>query len=250
MACQNSASRFGASAPGRRLMAVALCAALLPLPGHAADDAQTVAALKAKIAQLSVEAEHIRDANDIKKLQRAFGYYIDKGYWDEAADLFANNATMEVGVDGVYVGKSRIRERLIREGGGNPGPGLPYGQINHRMQLQPEVDVAADGRTAKGRWRELALLGHFHIDAEWGTGIYENDYVKQNGVWKIAALHFYPNFVAPYDGGWAQLAPVAGDWKSAAGKDLPADRPPTATYKPFPDTFTPPYHYKNPVTGK
>ncbi len=228
------------------LLAVAMAAASPALAASASD----IAALKAKIAALSAEADRINDANDIKKLQRAYGYYLDKGFWDEAADLFAADATLEVGVDGVYVGNAHIRARLIADGGGNPGPGLPYGQYNHHMQLQPEVDVAADGRTAKGRWREIALLGHFHQDAEWGTGIYENDYVKQNGVWKIAKMHFFPNFVAPYEGGWAKLTPVSGDWKSATGKALPADRPPTVTYQPFPDNFTPPYHYKNPVTGQ
>jgi hypothetical protein len=155
----------------------------------------------------------------------------------------------------VYVGKPRILERLVREGGGNPGPGLPYGQFNHHMQLQPVVHVSADGRTAKARWREFALLGQFQKYAAWGDGIFENEYVKDGGVWKIKVAHFYPNFVAPYKGGWVTLQPVTGDWKSAVALALPADRPPTATYKPYPDVYTPPFHYENPgaglpVTGK
>jgi hypothetical protein len=32
--------------------------------------------------------------------------------------------------------------------------------------------------------------------------------------------------------------------------DLPPDRPPTYTYRPFPHFFLPPYHYFNPVTGR
>ncbi len=211
-------------------------------------DARAIARLQAGIAALNVAAERIEDANAVKKLQRAYGYYIDKGYWGEAAALFADDATMEVGVDGVYLGKTRIRERLMREGGGNPGPGLPYGQIYHRMQLQPVIDVAPDGRTAKGRWREIAWLGHYHHDAEWGAGVYENEYVKQDGVWKISRLHYYPTFVAPYEGGWAKLKPVTGDWMSAVGKAFPADRPPTVRYDPFPSTFTPPFHYPSPLS--
>ncbi|MGH8259903.1 MAG: nuclear transport factor 2 family protein, partial [Steroidobacteraceae bacterium] len=217
------------------------------VPGAAAatspPDQRAVERLQVEVRALHTEADRIRDTNAVEKLQRAYGYYIGKGYWDDAADLFTADATMEVGVDGVYVGRAHIRERLIRAGGGNPGPGLPYGQINHRMQLQPLVDVAPDGMTAKGRWREIALLGHYHHDAEWGAGVYENEYVKQNGVWKIAKLHYYPSFVAPYALGWAKLAPVSGDWKSATGKAFPADRPPTVEYEPFPQTFTPPFHY-------
>lgn len=215
----------------------------------AAEDPR-VAALRARIAALAAETQRLEDANSVRNLQRAFGYYLNKGYWEEAASLFADHGTLEAGVDGVYVGKAHILARLVREGGGNPGPGLPFGQLNTRMQLQPVIDVASDGKTAKGRWRELALLGQFQKYAAWGDGVYENEYVKEDGVWKISKLHYFPNFVAPYKGGWAALQPVTGDWKSEAGKQLPADLPPTVTYKPFPDVFTPPFHYKNPVTGE
>ncbi|HEY2592078.1 MAG TPA: nuclear transport factor 2 family protein, partial [Steroidobacteraceae bacterium] len=244
----------GAGPSGQRSVDALACAALAcaaigfaavrsAVAAGAPGDSQTISRLEKQVAVLAAEADRVADAEAVKKLQRAYGYYLDKGYWGEAAALFTDDATMEVGVDGVYVGRARIQERLMREGGGNPGPGLPYGQMYHRMQLQPEIDVAPDGRTAKGRWREIALLGHYHHDAEWGAGIYENEYVKQHGVWKIARLHYYPNFVAPYEGGWAKLTPAGRDWKSAVGRSFPADRPPTIVYEPFPDRFTPPFHY-------
>ncbi len=231
----------------------AFCGLAASLPALAvtpSSDSAQLAALDARLAALSAAAGRLEDINKVKKLQRAYGYYLDKGFWGEAADLFADDATMEIGVDGVYVGKARIHELLVREGGGNPGPGLPYGQFNHHMQLQPVIHVAADGRTAKGRWRELALLGQFQKYAAWGDGIHENEYAKEDGVWKIKRAHFYPNFVAPYKGGWAALKPVTGEWKSDVARDFPADRPPTVTYKPFPDIYTPPFHYTNPVTGR
>lgn len=219
--------------------------------GHAADsDARRLHTLESELQVLARQAQEVADVNAIKKLQRAYGYYIDRGYWRQAADLFADDATFETGVDGVYVGKAHILKLLIAQGGGNPGPGLAFGQLNEHLQLQPVVHVSADGRTAHGRWRELALLGEFHRYAAWGDGIYENEYVKEDGVWKISKLHYFPNFVAPYKGGWAVLKPVTGDWKSQVGKELPADLPPTVVYKPFPDVFVPPFHYKNPVTGR
>ena len=57
------------------------------------------------------------------------------GLWDDAADLFADNGTIEIGVDGVYVGKARIREYLQRLHGGQDG--LIYGQLNEWVTLQP-----------------------------------------------------------------------------------------------------------------
>jgi len=222
----------------------------VPITGAKADDASRIAALKAKIARLSHEAELIDDANQVSNLQMAYGYYIDRGYWDEAADLFAADATVEMGDDGVYVGQDRIRKLIIAYGGGNPGPGLPYGQYNHHMQLQPVIDVAPDGMTAKGRWREFTLLGQYHEYAKWAAGIFENEYVKDNGVWEIKRMHYYQTFVAPYKGGWASLEAVKGDWATDVSKAFPPDGPPTTKYKPFPDVYVPPFHYKNPVTGK
>jgi hypothetical protein len=221
----------------------ALCAAALTCsPAHSADGA-AARALASRLAALAQQTQRLADTNAIAKLQRAYGYYLDKGFWDEAADLFADDATFESGMDGVYVGKARIRARLVAEGGGHPGPGLPYGQMNHRMQLQPVIDVADDGHTASARWREIALLGQYHERAEWGTGIYENEYVKQDGIWKIARLNYYPNFVVPYAEGWARAAATSGSWISPAGRALPADRPASRSYQPFPTLFTPPFHY-------
>jgi cell division protein FtsB len=222
-------------------LGLALVSGSVLAQGAAAD--RNLGALASAASTLEAQAQSLADLNAIAKLQRAYGYYLSKGYWDEAADLFADDATFESGVDGVYVGKAHIRERLMREGGGAPGPGLPYGELNERLQLQPVIHLSADGRHAFARWRELALLGQFHQRGEWGSGIYENEYAKQGGLWRIVRLHYFPNFVAPYEGGWAHLTPRRADWVSPAGKAFPADRPPTLHYLPFPTQFTPPFDY-------
>lgn len=223
----------------------ALGLALGSVAAAAAGDMVRIQALRARIAALNEEARQVEDITGIQRLQRAYGYYVDKGYWGEAADLFADDGTIEVGVDGVYRGKDRVRRYLVARGGGIEGPGLKFGQLNMHMQLQPVVTVAADGRTAHGRWRDFSLLGHYHVSAHWGDAVMENTYVRENGVWKIKSMHVYTNFIAPYKGGWAILQPVtsASAWKSDVVKVLQPDAGPTVTYKPFPDVFVPPFHY-------
>lgn len=211
---------------------------------------ERIAQLKARLAKLQREAQRREDYQAIIRLQRAYGFYIDKGYWREASNLFADDATFEQGVDGVYAGRERIHQAIVKLAEGNPGPGLPFGRLNEHFQLQPVITIADDDQSAQGRWHELSMTGQFGEHAEWGEGVYENAYRKEGGVWKIAALRFYPNFVAPYEGGWASLKPTEGDWRAPALADFPPDRPPSADYKPFPDMFVPPFHYVHPVTGK
>lgn len=204
--------------------------------------------IDAEIDALTARVEKLEGTRAIKKLQRAFGFYVDRGLWGEAADLFTENGTIEIGMDGVYVGKARIREYLKRLHGGHEG--LIYGQLNEWVTLQPAVFISRDGRHATARWRDLGMLGQYKQHAEWRDGIYENTYVKEDGVWKIESLHLYVNFVAPYEKGWARLKPGAGLVQSEASRTFPPDRPPTVKYPPFPEPYVPPFQAPHPVTGK
>ena len=112
-------------------------------------------------------------------MQHAYGYYVDRALWDDVAALFADDGTIEIGLDGVYVGKERVREYLHALGGGRAG--LVDGELNEHLQVMPVITVAADGRTAKARWRAITLTGELGGEAFWGEGPYENEYVKDGG---------------------------------------------------------------------
>jgi hypothetical protein len=228
--------------PKVRLIGAALAAALLASPLAAQD-------VDAEIAALTARVEKLEGIRAVKKLQRAFGYYVDRGLWGEAADLFANDGTIEIGIDGVYAGRERIEEYLRRLHGGQEG--LIYGQINEWITLQPAINVAADGRSATARWRDQGMLGQYKQHAEWRDGVYENSYQKgADGIWRIRSLHLYVNFVVPYEKGWARLKPGEGLVRSGASRAFPPDRGPTAAYQPFPAVQLPPFQAPHPVTGE
>ncbi len=194
------------------------------------------------VAELAHRATLLKDAQQIENLQRIYGYYLDRAMWDQVADLFAENGTIEMGLRGVYVGKHRVREFLNLLG----HDGLTNGWLNDHIQLQPIVDVAPDGKTARLRSRELAMTGEFGKWGKWSEGTYENTFVKQGGVWKFQSLHYYPTFISDYDKGWAKDAePVP-----TASTTLPPDRPPTEIYAIYPKAFVPPFHYVNPASGE
>ncbi len=183
-----------------RLMA---CALLLCACSHTPSGNESA---NGQIRALEKRADLIADSNDIKRLQRAYGFYWDKGMWDDVAALFTTDATIEYANEGVHSGPQRIRQYFRDHGHGRIG--LAFGEMNNRMILQPVVQVAPDGTTAKARWRALIQSGQFKQNATWGEGTYEVEYRKESGVWKISKLHWYPTFLAPYKGGWAQ-APSA-----------------------------------------
>src|SRR5690606_13427787 len=102
-----------------------------------------------------------------------------------------------------------------------------------------------DGATAKARSRAFVMTGELGQGGEWSDGIYENAFVKEDGVWKLYSLRYYPTFISDYDQGWGR------DAKAAPGVSdtLPPDRPPSDVYEIYPKAHIPPYHYRNPATG-
>lgn len=190
---------------------------------------------------LALRAERLRAEQQIENLQRIYGYYLDRAQWDQLADLFADDGTIEIAQQGVYVGKKRVRAFL-----GTLGPaGLEPGWLNDHIQLQPIVTISRDGQRARIRSRELSMTGHVGGKGQWSEGIYENQLVNEGGVWKFVAVHFYPTFITDYAQGWSKDAQPAPGPLAA----LPPDRPPTEFYEIFPKAHVPSFHYDNPVTG-
>ena len=205
------------------------------------------AALETRVETLEHRKDLLEDLNAVKRLQRAYGYFIDRGMWDQAAQLFASDGTIEIGLDGVYVGQKRVSEYLHALLGGGKSGTLAPGQLNEHMQLMPYVTVAPDGHTARGTWRDVILAGRLGSSATWGEGPYENEYVQEQGVWKIRSLHWFQTLTVPYDGGWAKHEDVNGG--KYVSSRLPPDRPPTIQYRTWPGGLLPPFHFDHPSAG-
>jgi hypothetical protein len=231
-----------------RLTTAAQAAAALLLvtacsQGPSEAETAQLAALAARVVSLEQRKTRIEDVNAIERLQAAYGYYVDRALWDDVANLFADDGTIEIGLDGVYVGKARVREYLYALGGGRQG--LADGELNEHLQVMPAITLAPDGLSAKARWRAITLTGELGGEAFWGEGPYENEYVKDDGVWKIKTLHWYQALYVPYEGGWqTRPDPTGGKFVSAT---LPPDRPPSVEYKTWPETYVPPFSFPNPV---
>lgn len=194
----------------------------------------TIATLTAQIAMLEKRVQANEDYREICNLQAAYGYYVDKGLWDKAADLFAEQGTLEIAGRGVYEGRDRVRAYL------NHLPPYGHGTLYNHMQLQPVLHIDSEAGTANGRWRTLMMVGRLDHEGRWGEATYENSYVRENGRWRIARLHGVVNFYAEYDEGWHR-----GGVKLLRSIDgLAPDRPPSIDYETYPEPVIAPFHYE------
>jgi hypothetical protein len=204
-------------------------------------DSANLEKLQERWMALARSAQQLQDETDVLNLQHSYGYAFDQKMWNEVADLFSSDGTMELGQRGVYAGRDRIRRALISIGGERLGGD----EVNDHLQLATVVHIAPDGRTAKARGVELSVSGVKGKGAQWEEGIFENAYIKQAGVWKIQAVHYYPRVITDYELGWAKDAKPA----AKASTVFPPDRAPTEEYGIYPKMYYPRFHYTNPVTG-
>ncbi len=209
--------------------------------------------LETRIKALEDEVKTLKtllDIEEIKKLQRAYGYYLEHWMSKEIIDLFADSDDVCLDFswyEGVYKGKAGVKKYY--EGRFKTEPEL----FHQLMQLCPIIDVNPDGKTAKGRW-----YGYGAVAAPRGkgvgqalmNGIYENEYVKENGKWKFKKINWSMNYMERPGAGM-----VAPERLAAADKEFKMTWPepdiqPIAFDPRYPSGFIFPFHYKHPVTGK
>lgn len=172
---------------------------------RAAAPLSSSAAPQARIAALEAEAAILLAAGDVQNLQAAYGFYVDRRMWDDVADLFEPDATLDVAGAGLSRGRAAIRRRLDREG----PAGLRSGELNDRPQLMPVVTVAADGQSAHVRGIEVGITGQHGGKTWWSVSIFDNLFVRRGGRWMIRTMRIVPRMRADYDLGWATAATPA-----------------------------------------
>jgi hypothetical protein len=195
----------------------------------------------------------IEDIIEIDRLEKIYGYYLDNGQMQKIVDCFSDNAeSIEIGDRGVFKGKEGIKKfffgYLGRGGGGGDLQELRPGGMAFHMQHQGVVTVDPDGKTAKGRWY-LVMIQSRPIEpggpnrSILGHGVYENEFVKEDGVWKFKKMFMSLHYRSPIGEGWAEMPNMA------IGNAPGRDEEPTF-YHPYPNMKMLPFHWKHPVTGK
>jgi hypothetical protein len=218
--------------------------------------------VETRLAALENKVGELEDVNAIRRLHWAYGYYIDFNRAKDVTELFAKDGSV-VFLSGEYVGHAGIFrlygtwfQSLFT--GGKEGP--IDGFLLDHFQMQDIITVAPDRQTAKGRFRGM-LFGGYHESRDkpeglplqfMEAGIYENDYVREDGIWKIKRLDYMMQWQGDYETGWAKtiahLQPAAVPYpENPHGPDFLL--PPEQIRQTWPHRQDVPMHYAHPKLG-
>ena len=174
---------------------------------------ERITVLEKRVEELTNQVGILEDyAQAIRSLQHKYGSYMDKAFYEAIVELFSEDCE-------IHFLPVSSEER--------PGPKTLYRQIQERVsrearrsetrcahgtpQLQDIIDVAPDRKTAQARFRYFMQAGTHYMTGKahqwWEGGLYENVYVKENGVWKIKVLIPKMVYVGEYQTGWAYARP-------------------------------------------
>ncbi|MBO9602691.1 MAG: nuclear transport factor 2 family protein [Novosphingobium sp.] len=223
----------------RPALATALAGALLS--GLLASGTQASADTAAqRLDGLESRITRLEDLNQIERLQRTYGYFVDKAQWSQLAELFTDDATLEIGGKGLFTGKDRVLAYMQLSFGKD---GAKEGVLINHMQFEPVPDISADGTEGWIRSRAFVMA-----NGGWGLPLYENEYRKgTDGKWRISRLTGPFTMYAGWEDGWVKNA-TPNTWPDKFGP--PPDLPPSIVYLTYPAYFVIPFHYPNPVTGR
>lgn len=212
---------------GIALMVAGALAGLMATAVQAADAKQPTAAEYNKLLK---DLERQQAVTAVQNLMGRYTYYQFADKQIETGELYAlktPGVKVELPSGNPAIGGAAVKAFYAQSAAGKKAEGLFH---LHPMQT-PVVEVAGDGKTAKGVFLSLGAGAHSGDDAGvWAWVRYGVDFIKEDGEWKIWHLHAYPIFSTSFYKSWTDSAreKAAGGGKSAMPQGAaPQGGPPT-----------------------
>ena len=183
----------------------------------------------------------LKDLHEIQNLMGRYEFLTTANMFTETVQLFAKKVPVkiEIGPLGVWEGLDAAWRCFHGFHNWTSKVGVSIeGQMMQHTLATPVIEVAGDGQTAKGVWmspgHEARVLGG-NLTAMWVWGTYGDDFIKEDGVWRIRNHHVYLQIITPFDVPWTAEKPQdAGDIGDIFPPGLPdeykPDRPSTYTW--------------------
>ena len=135
---------------------------------------------KSKLEELEARIKVLEDIEAIKKLKAKYWRSCDKKLWKELEEVFTEDATADYFPNMHFDGRKAIIQFLE----GSLSPDI---MITAHGGHSPEIEIISDTE-ARGIWVLNDLVIIQPGTRMRGYGHYEEEYVKENGQWKIKIL--------------------------------------------------------------
>lgn len=195
--------------------------------------AEVKAPTAAQYNSLLKDLERQQAVTAVQNLMGRYTYYQFADKQIETGELYAlktPGVKVELPSGNPAVGGVAVKAFYAQSAAGQKADGLFH---LHPMQT-PVVEVAGDGKTAKGVFLSLGAGAHDGNDAGvWAWVRYGVDFIKEEGQWKIWHLHAYPIFSTSFYKSWTDSAreKAAGGGKPGAPQGA-GGPPPNAAVAP------------------
>lgn len=160
-----------------------------------------------RIKKLELEQERTNAVNAVANLFAKYQYYMWARMHDEQTKLFAlktPGVKAQLASMGIFEGASGI-QKMHEHMASIEGDGTGVMIVN--LLTTPMIEVAGDGKTAKGVWLAPGILTNVmggKAEGSWRWVRYGADFIKEDGEWKIWHLHAYGWFRTSYNKSWAE----------------------------------------------
>ncbi|KAJ5657125.1 uncharacterized protein N7484_000774 [Penicillium longicatenatum] len=152
--------------------------------------------LEARLDALERDIRINRDERAIEELMSRIHFFA----------LDEPDVSFEVGDRGIFKGKDAITSLFVSQ----YGAAVLKGNLLVQLVTTGSVQVAGDGKTAKGMWRCLHLEsvmpadGNGEPDPIWASGAYAVDFIRKGTEWKIWHLHWFRTIKCSHYDGWVR----------------------------------------------
>jgi hypothetical protein len=200
------------------------------------------AARRVLVARAYDAAEHVSSA---------YGYFADDSQWDWLSELFGNGGTKQIPFAGYYTSFPRISKALFLEYGDPVGLDATKAAIAFHWRIQPVINVAPDGRSARVR----TYLFHPNTSKTASStlfgAMYPDDHlVLEDGIWRLWNLSLdEPYFSMPdWKRGWVGVAPEPATATGPVTRPAPRPVDPNRPQRFFGDALVRQYRPDVPIS--
>jgi len=212
---------------------------------------EKVGLLQKQLAEKEEQIQALQDIEAIKRLQCAYGYYLERWMTEEIVDLFADHPEVSATfVEGTYLGLEGVRRYFSRM------KDMPPTFFHQVLQVSPVITLCADRQRAKGRWYGYGTISsqpqNNNIDPMYMSVVYEMEYIKEGDIWKILKLAFQMHYAYQPSRELKKLF-FAEKAREPEGREFSENLSPDiwAEYDTqYPAGYIYPMHFVHPVTGK